>query len=146
MALALASAIATIERATVRRIVCAGVVALAVASWVPAAIAYYGLAYPPDVLYSLGIDSTRVPPERKLCELTPGTSYASPGPLDRTTRYPYTNESDYLLINFCQGPPSSQRLNAVDTQHRALLYEGPHFLTFPAYAFEGFTPAQREEI
>jgi hypothetical protein len=143
MALALGAAIAAIRHETIRRIVC-GVVALAaILSWSDSMRAYYQLAYPPDVLYSLRIDTTRLPPERMVCELTPGTSYASPGPLDRTTRRPYTADTNYLLINFCQGPPSGRAYIDVNEPQ---IFDGPHWLTFPAYGFEGFNPVAREEI
>jgi hypothetical protein len=143
MALALGDAVATIRRETIRRVVCGLVWLAAVGSWSMPARAYYRLAYPPDVLYSLRIDTTRLPPDRMVCELTPGTSYASPGPLDRQTRFPYTSDTNYLLINFCQGPPSHRAFIEINEPQ---LFDGPHWLTFPAYAFEGFTPAAREEI
>ncbi len=147
MSLAVADAIGRVRSRTLRWAGCGVAVSVAVVSFVPSALAYYRLAYPPDILYSLGIDTTRLSPDRMVCELTTGTSYASPGPLDRVTRYPYSDETNYLLVNFCQGPPSlpRPRLN-VDRSTGTELYDGPHWLTFPAYTFEGFPPAARDAM
>ena len=68
-----------------------------------------------------------------------------PGPLDRVTRYPYTSETDYLLINFCQGNPS-EKLPADIRIPGTRLYDGPHWQSFSAYGFEGFDPATRERL
>jgi len=61
-----------------RRNAYAGVFAAAIISWAMAAWTYVPLKYPPDVLYGLGIDTTKVAAASKLCELCPGTDYASP--------------------------------------------------------------------
>ena len=79
-----------------------------------------------------------------VCELTPGTSYASPGPLNRTTRFPYGAGGDYVLVNFCQGPPSGRFY--VDAPGYRQIFDGPHWLTYPAYGYEGFAPDARAEI
>jgi hypothetical protein len=144
MTIALAGILSGVKNDRLRRAVCAAVVTIAVVSWLPSAIAYYGLAYPPDVLYTLKIDTTRLSPERMICELTEGTSYASPGPFDRTTRAPYSDRTDYLLVNFCQGAPS-RRLR-IDTVGMRRIFDGPHWLSFPAYSYEGLTPDERAEI
>ena len=150
LAWALGDAIAAIDRAALRTAACAAVVTGAVMSWAPSARAYYRLAYPSDVLYSLRIDTTRLLPDRMRCELVPGTSYASPGPLDRATRYPYTGATNYVLINFCQAlglqtsppPPTT----GAEIGEGATLYDGPHWMTFPAYGFEGLPPAARDAM
>jgi len=144
MAFAVADMVAAIDGASARRLVSAGVAIAAVGSWALAAREYSTLAYPPDVLYALGIDAERVAPDRKPCELTEGTSYASPGPLDRRTKHPYSDSGNYVLVNFCQGPPSLPRrpgVAAVDGG--ALLFDGPHWLTFAAYDFELMGPEER---
>ena len=148
MAWALGDALAAIDRVALRATVCAVVVTGSVVSWAPSAGAYYRLAYPSDVLYWLRIDTTRLPPDRMRCELVPGTSYASPGPLDRATRYPYSAASNYLLINFCQALPTlpRPRTRAEIREGATLLYDGPHWMTFPAYGFEGLLPADRDAI
>ena len=144
MAWAVADMLTAIEPVRLRRLAGVSIVTLAVASWLPSAWQYAHLAYPADVLYTLGIDTTRLDPAQMRCELTEGTSYASPGPLDRRTRYPYTEASNYVLVNFCQGPPSLPRPAGVTTvQHGTLLFEGPHWLTFPAYGFELMGPTER---
>jgi hypothetical protein len=146
LALALADSMAAAERPRLRDVSRAVVVMAGVVSWVLSARAYHRLAYPPDVLYALRIDTTRVPENHKLCELYPGTSYASPGPLDRETRYPYTDAGNNdILVNFCQALPQVPRpiVPAVINEPTTLLYDGPHWMTFPAYAFEGLAPPDR---
>lgn len=148
MAWALADAISAIDRGRLRTAACAAALTCAAVSWTPAALAYYRLAYPADVLYALRIDTKRVPPDRLRCEFAPATSYRSPGPLNRDTRYPYTNEAaDTTLRNFCQGAPApTGRAAAADRPGGSLVFDAPHFLTFPAYGFEGFSPQAREAL
>jgi hypothetical protein len=126
----------------------AGVCAAVVISWAAAAWAYVPLKYPPDVLYSMGIDTARVPAGRMLCELVPGTSYASPGPLNRTTNAPYTAASDYVLLNLCQALPGipRPRETASIPAGATRLFDGPHWMSFPAYAYEGLIKVDREAM
>jgi hypothetical protein len=145
LAWALADVVASIERPAFRTIARATIVLAVALSWLPAARAYYRLAYPATILYSLGIDTARLPPNRMLCELSPGSSYASPAPLDRVTGYPYSSAANYQLVNFCQALPSIPRPRrpAAVSAGATLVYDGPHWMTFPAYAFEGLTPGDR---
>jgi len=146
LAWALVDSMAAIERPRLRHVARAVVVTAGVVSWVLSARAYHRLSYPPDVLYALRIDTTRVSGDRKLCELCPGTSYASPGPLDRDTQYPYTDAgNNYILVNFCQALPQvpRPRIPAVINEPVTLIYDGPHWMTFQAYAFEGLAPPDR---
>jgi hypothetical protein len=126
----------------------AGVLAAAVISWTAAARMYLPLEYPPDVLYAMGIDTTKVAADRKLCELYPGTSYASPGPLDRATSAPYTNDGGYVLLNFCQALPEVPRPRVSETipASASRVFDGPHWMAFPAYAYEGLIKADREAM
>jgi hypothetical protein len=144
-ALALGDVLASIPNRT--RSWAVGAVLLAAAwsftGWAPE---YRALAYPSDVLYALGIDTSRVPPDRVWCEFAPGTPYASPGPLNRTTRSPYHESSDVVLINFCQDFSAGRRTLPADPSDRVLLYEGRHWLTFPAYTYEGFIPEARRAL
>lgn len=149
MAWALAAAMAAIDRKALRTVACAMVVVVSVVSWAPSALAYYHLVYPSDVLYALRIDTTRLPAERMACELAPGTWYASPGPLNRATRYPYTDATNYRLVNFCQAlgltsppPPPS----GMEVSDGVLLVDGPHWMTYPAYGFEGLPPDVRAAV
>jgi hypothetical protein len=145
LAWALADTIAGIDRDTVRSAACVMAVATAIVSWAPAARVYYRLAYPSNVLYDLGIDTTRLSEDRLLCELNPGTWYASPGPLNRATGYPYTRASNYVLLNFCQAlmaVPRPRRTEEI-RKDATLIYDGPHWMTFPAYTFEGLTHEDR---
>ena len=145
MAWALANALTALDRGSVRTAARAAVVGAAVVSWGLSADVYYRLAYPSTALYALGIDTDRVPDDHKLCELNPGTGYASPGPLSRTTGYPYTTTRSYLLLNFCQALMTvpRPRIHAEIRNDATLIYDGPHWMTFPAYAFEGLTHADR---
>ena len=126
----------------------AGVIAAAVISWAVAAREYLPLTYPPDVLYGMGIDSTRLSPDRHLCELYPGTSYASPGPINRATNAPYTTDGNYVLVNFCQALPEVPRPRrvAVVPQDSTKLFDGPHWITLPAYAYEGLIRVDRDAM
>jgi hypothetical protein len=152
MAWAVADTIARIERPALRNAVVAAIVTAALASFIPSARDFYRLAYPSDVLYALGIDTARVPVDRAHCELSRGMYFspnASPGPLNRTTNYPYSKSSNFVLVNFCQAvglleaplPPTSHT-NVVGT----LVFEGPHWMTFPAYGFEGLPPDARDAL
>jgi len=126
----------------------AGVYAAAVISWVASAWAYVPLKYRPDVLYAMGIDTRRLPADRPLCELVPGTSYASPGPLSRATNAPYTTDTDYVLLNFCQGLPGIPRPRETETipAGATRLFDGPHWMSFPAYTYEGLIRVDRESM
>jgi hypothetical protein len=109
-------------------------------------VTYRSLAYPSDVLYELGIDSRQVPDAQRFCEFDPGTPYESPGPADRETNEPYRPNGDFLLLNFCQ-QFTSGRLPAPDEpDDRALLYDGRHWLSYPAYTYDGFLPETRRDL
>jgi hypothetical protein len=131
-----------------RRSAYAGVMAAVAISWVAAAWQYVPLQYPPDVLYAMRIDTEKLPPDRKLCELYPGTAYASPGPIDRVTNAPYTTDTDYLLLNFCQALPEvpRPRENAAIPPNATRVFDGPHWMSFAAYAYEGLIKVDREAI
>ncbi len=144
----LADSLAAIALVRVRTAACAAVIVAALGSWIFAAREYVPLKYPPDVLYAMGIDTTRLPPGRMLCELYPGTSYASPGPINRATGAPYGAENDYLLLNFCQALPSVSRPKhpAVIPASATRVFDGPHWMTYPAYGYEGLIRADRDAI
>ena len=144
---ALADAIAWARPGAVRSALCVVAVGAAAISLGRPAYDYYRLAYPADVLYELGIDTALLPASNMRCEMQPIYSYASPAPLNRETGYPYKRTANYLLINFCQGVPGPGRLERVpvspDTRP---IYEAAHFMTFPAYGFEGLGPEDRREM
>jgi hypothetical protein len=131
-----------------RERVYAGVIGAVVISAGAAAWTYWPLEYPPDVLYELGIDTSKLTADQMLCELYPGTSYASPGPLDRATNAPYTNDSRYVLLNFCQALPSipNPRVRAAIPAGTTRIFDGPHWMSFPAYAYEGLIKADRDAM
>jgi hypothetical protein len=145
LVLALADAVAWIRPGGARLSICGAAVCTAVVSLGTEAPAYYRLAYPADVLYTLGINTAMLPASHMRCELDPVYySYASPAPLNRRTGYPYRRSADYLLINFCQGTPAQQAQASPPIDRRAtMLYRAPHFMTFPAYGFEGLAPEHR---
>jgi hypothetical protein len=150
LAWSLAAAMARVERPAFRTLVFAAVLGAALVSWVPWARAYHELAYPSDTLYALGIDTARLPRDRMHCEFHGmlNQSYDSPGPLDRRTGYPYTTETNFWLLNFCQAigltqaPKPSSRVSP-PADARSLLFDGPHWMTFPAYGYEGVPPEAR---
>jgi hypothetical protein len=139
---ATADAIAWSPRRSVRYALGGLAIAVTFGSWIGFANKYYRLAYPADVLYSMGIDTTRLPPGAMRCELKSVSTYASPPPLNRRTGYPYSDRTDYVLVNFCQGLAGTENLK-VKTENSRLLYDGPHFMTLPAYGFEGLGPEDR---
>jgi hypothetical protein len=145
LAWALGDAIVWARRRPARVALCAAALSATVISWAIFANQYYRLAYPADVLYSLGIDTARLPPGAMRCDLQSTATYVSPPPLNRKTGYPYSNRTDYVLDNFCQGfPQAEETLNPEPgTLNPELLYSAPHFMTFPAYGFEGLGPDDR---
>ena len=153
LALMLADAMAGITRPALRVSVFAVVISGTLVSFASWSYSFYRLAYPSDVLYALGIDTALLPDDRMKCELQDGVYYsatASPGPLNRTTRAPYSRDANFLLVNFCQpigivGPPD---LPSPDTVSRgaSLLFDGPHWATFPAYGYEGAPPDARAAL
>ena len=138
----------TYARERQRRNAYAGVLAAVAISWAATAWQYVPLHYPSDVLYAMGIDTTKLPPDRKLCELYPGTSYASPGPINRATNAPYIDDTSYVLLNFCQALPEvpRPRERAPIPANATRLFDGPHWMSFPAYAYEGLIKADREAM
>ncbi|HUK35497.1 MAG TPA: hypothetical protein VLV86_16385 [Vicinamibacterales bacterium] len=131
-----------------RAVAYTGVLAASVISFGLMNREYWPLKYPPDVLYAMGIDTEHLSPDHMLCELYPGTSYSSPGPVNRTTREPFTDRRDYVLLNFCQALPAVPRPKqpAVVPSGATRVFDGPHWMTFPAYAYEGLSREDREAI
>jgi hypothetical protein len=126
----------------------AGTIAAVAISMVSAAWTYWPLQYPPDVLYARGIDTTRVPRDRQLCELYPGTEYASPAPIDRATNAPYRRDANWVLVNFCQALPQVPRPRVVAAVPAGAtrVFDAPYWMTFPAYAYEGLIAADRDAM
>ena len=100
------------------------------------------------MLYERGIDTSKIAPDRMLCELYPGTSYVSPAPLNRATNAPYTNDGGYVLLNFCQALPAvpSPREHAAIPAGATRVFDGPHWMSFPAYAYEGLIRTDRRAM
>jgi hypothetical protein len=150
LTLALGDAILVMRRGALRAAVCAAVVLTALVSWAPSAAAYRRLAYPADVAYQLGADTNRISERHMPCELEPWGilyRYASPPPLNRDTGAPYSGDANYLLVNFCFGQPKPGAFEPIAAPPGArLVYEAPHFLTFPAYGFEGYRPEERRDL
>jgi len=139
---ATADAIAWSPRRGVRDALGGLAIAATFVAWIGFANQYDRLAYPADVLYAMGIDTARLPPGAMRCELRSVSTYASPPPLSRRTGYPYSDRTDYVLDNFCQGFPESENLK-VKRENSRPLFDGPHFMTFPPYGFEGLGPEDR---
>jgi hypothetical protein len=125
-----------------------GVLGAVVISWAAAAWAYLPLKYPADVLYDFGIDTDGLAADRKLCELVPGTGYASPGPLNRATNAPYGSDSGFVLLNFCQALPAipRPRETAKIPSGATRVFDGPHWMSFPAYTYEGLIKVDRDAM
>jgi len=131
-----------------RRNVYGVVLAAVVVSWAADARVYLPMKYPADVLYTMGIDADTLPADHKLCELVPGTGYASPGPLSRETNAPYGNDTAYVLLNFCQALPEvpRPRQTAIVPPGATRVFDGPHWMSFPAYAYEGLIKVDRDAM
>ncbi|MBI3491206.1 MAG: hypothetical protein HY047_05400 [Acidobacteria bacterium] len=150
LALALGDALLSTRRGTLRSAACAAAVVVALLSWAPSAAAYRRVAYPADVAYRIGVDTRRVAERDRPCELEPWGllyQYTSPPPLNAATNAPYSSASNYFLVNFCFGLPKPAPFTPIPAPRDArLLYEAPHFLTFPAYGFEGCRSEERREL
>ena len=129
----------------VQRVLAFAVIAIAVAGAAVWTRQYYRLAYPPTVLYAFGVDTAKLTDDQMPCELNPGTGYQSPTPLDRATGYPYRSANDVVLLNFCQALMSipRPRVHAQISDASTLIFDGPHWMSFPAYGFEGLIHADR---
>lgn len=137
-------AIRRIPWSAVRRAACMTAIAASAGSWVMFASEYYRLEYPLDVLYRFRINTALVPAVQRPCELWPWYVYESPAPLNRRTGAPYTTRADYVLVDFCMGPPNeAERLPEAKVSALRLVYRARHFETFAAYGFEGFTSDER---
>lgn len=150
LTLALGDAMLWLRRGTPRLVAGVAVVLVSAIAWAPSAAAYRRLSYPADVAYQLGADTGRIAERDMPCELEPWGilyRYASPPPVNRATGEPYTNASNFFLVNFCFGLPKAGAFTAIAAPPGGrLVSEGPHFLTFPAYGFEGCRPEDRREL
>lgn len=114
--------------------------------------AYQLLAYPPDVIaaYQLRCVPTRQLRYREQVRVTEGLRFPVRG--EHTPRPaacpPAAADSLTLLINFAvlyPLTPATRRPVALPDRAARLLVDGPHYLAFPAYEFEGLSPAERAE-
>ena len=119
----------------------------ALAGFLRFALPYQRLAYPRDVLYREGVWTLRQPPERMLYEFPPFRPIQSPPGWSRGGQR-YREEPRLVLVNFAYFAP------VLAAEHQAfhpppgarLRFDGPHFLAFPAYGFEGHAPAERQAL
>ncbi|TGE06397.1 hypothetical protein EU556_16260 [Hymenobacter fodinae] len=101
---------------------------------------YERLAYPRDVLARLGVSAQDQLTYLNEHGLAHAWDYSAP-PAGKLVN---SGGRSLLLINFTYPYPlSPDRCVSVPAQAAPLLFSGPHFLTFPAYGFEGFTPPER---
>lgn len=108
-------------------------------------ISYQLIEYPRDVLYKYGIATSNIPSSQIYYESTPLRSIPSPEPFSKKTNFPYKNQNNFILVNFCYFYPIDYIYNPYkpkSSQSKIISY--PHFLTYPAYTFEGFNPEERE--
>jgi hypothetical protein len=108
---------------------------------------YRNLGYPRDVLYANRIASRGVNPLSKVEELEKCNIIGSPPALDLKTNVPYTDDYDFILVNFCHFFP----VNKADGDYKPsanarLIFNGPHFQGFRAYQYEGLSIEDREII
>ena len=118
------------------------------------AIEYRNLAYPVNVLYENGIRWEDVVSENKIYEkeklhqewivTVPGKGIFKEAPY--ITR---SGEDRFIFLNFTYFDmygDTSHKPAYIPPEGAHTLYQGLHFLSFPASQFEGFTINQREEL
>jgi hypothetical protein len=106
---------------------------------------YWPLAYPRDVLAKLAVQPTNHLSYQNENGLGHSWDVGLPPGQGRPVA---PASASLLLVNFTYPYPMS--ISGCNTIRASLgarvLFEGPHFLTFPAYTFEGFTPAERQQL
>lgn len=143
----LGDAILWIPRPAARRAVCAAALVVSLVSWAAFVRTYSQISYPRDVLYALAIDTTRVPASQRSCEMYPiNAVYESPSAHGRAAA-DQTNAAQYILINFCQGFPTSEEPRRPSgIEKAALIFDGRHFMTLQAYSAEGYNVEDRHAL
>jgi hypothetical protein len=128
-----------------RRISQVAVISIALLGFSRFLLSYWPLAYPRDVLATLAIQPTDHLTYQNEGGLGHSWDFSRPPSLAR----PVVPAPDSLLVvNFTYPYPLPlTSYEAIPAPLGArLLFTGPHFLTFVAYAFEGFTPAERQHL
>ncbi|WP_188558265.1 hypothetical protein [Hymenobacter glacieicola] len=108
--------------------------------------AYLALAYPRDVLAAQHLPPTAFLRYLNAGAVGPVLNYKVPPQVVAPS--PATRPDTLLVVNFTFLYPllsSSCQPVAVPASYYRLL-DAPHFLTLPAYGFEGFTPAMRTQL
>ena len=68
----------------------------------------------------------------------------SPPSIDAKTNRPYRSERNFKLVNFCYFYPILDEFKSYDiSDNEKLIYSRKHFLSFPAYAYEGCSIKER---
>jgi hypothetical protein len=101
---------------------------------------YIPLAYPRDALYAHEIESM-INEDDIVCETEAMTILSSTFLPGRATAM--GDKSKYKLVNFCYFYPLGDDYNAYSPYGYSLLYKGRHFISFPAYGFEGHSIRER---
>lgn len=119
---------------------------LSIFSFLHFALAYNQIAYPLDVLYKLGINTERIDPKNLIAESKPYLHFLSPPPINFKTEEPYKLENNFLLANFFSFYPLEKGdfKPFVPPANTKVVYQKPHFNTFPAYTFEAYSIPERE--
>jgi hypothetical protein len=140
------SMISSFKKTAITRI-CYGTLIIASAySFIAFSLEYIPLAYPFDVLYKQGIREEHISPAydnmvseiKKKCII-----YPPPPPFNHQSVYPVTKR-DLILVNFCYYFPLGGDFSLYNPPREyRLIYSGRHFLSFPAYGFEGFSIKER---
>lgn len=113
-------------------------------------ITYSRIGYPKDMLYALGIDNKNFSDSKFYFE-SDSILYKviSPNPLNKLSNEPYTRDSNYLLVNCCYYYPVKDPHDFkpfIPSANLTCIEKKPYYLTFPAYAFEGFSVEERENL
>lgn len=114
------------------------------------AVNYFKLGYPKSMLYKYKIDNRKFSQQHFYNE-TDSILYPlfSPNELNNQTNYPYTNDTNFLLINCALITPitdPNDYKKFIPSKELTLITSLPYYFTFPAYAFEGLTDIERKHV
>jgi len=108
---------------------------------------YLKTDYPRDILYKYHIFTYNLSDDKFIYESNPLRKIDSPVAWNMVNNYPYNKENNYTLVNFEYFYDFvSEYKKFIPGGNMKLIYSAPHFLSLPAYQFEGFSPSERKAL
>jgi len=105
---------------------------------------FSAIAYPCNVLYDEGIIIQNLDANNQHYELPIYINATSPPPRNMETEAPYIKDTNFVIVNFwLYTPVTNQILRYKPEENMELIFSRPHFLTFPAYYYEGYSIEER---